>query len=455
MRSLATTDLGAIVSMSGHCAPYEATLLEKRRPSPCQMEWKRSAVLLPAISLLTLFPAIHLAPAQAQPVSCQQARATDLDCDGIADRTEQVLLKQYRPYFRFSRDSGDGETFRPADAAAYLRSARVSTSGKEGENVVLGSGALIGGLQKLLELSSGSETSSVLTTATRTRFHVDPENSNGRRGKPWAVVLASRKVGLYGHVVPIWLETPESYRRENVQSSANTGSMYYKIEYWQFFGYSSNNKPLDLGDHEGDWDTIQLIIAPGSVILRRPAKIVSVLYYAHGKEMRFDTSSSQGSQLMENGQVIEYRGSNYNQPVPNLHDDDPLLEDKARNHVLRFYKDPENGAYSHPVVFVEHGGHEFWPSPYWEFSYAQKHGGDDFEHSYLTDTPPNLGEVEHPLRTDPAALPILRFNGYWGTYSPILPGIFDNHPPPGPPLHYEWTWPRDSSIRWRLTGLDY
>jgi hypothetical protein len=94
--------------------------------------------------------------------------------------------------------------------------------------------------------------------------------------------------------------------------------------------------------------------------------------------------------------------------------------------------------------------HEFWPSPYWEVTGAQKHGGDDQADSYLAATPPNLGEVEHPLNEEPLAAVIMRFNGYWGSYSRELPGVFKNNPPPGPALHYNWTWPAASSIRWQL-----
>ncbi|HET9316475.1 MAG TPA: hypothetical protein VFQ51_12850, partial [Vicinamibacteria bacterium] len=97
---------------------------------------------------------------------------------------------------------------------------------------------------------------------------------------------------------------------------------------------------------------------------------------------------------------------------------------------------------------------EFWPSPFWEYTYAQKHGGDDDDNSYLTEPPPNLGEVEHPLAEEPLAALIMQFNGYWGTYSRTLPG-HRNNPPPGPALHYQWTWPPSSSIRWQLQGIDY
>jgi hypothetical protein len=62
--------------------------------------------------------------------------------------------------------------------------------------------------------------------------------------------------------------------------------------------------------------------------------------------------------------------------------------------------------------------------------------------------------VEHPLNEEPLAAVIMQFNGYWGTYSRTVPG-HSNNPPPGPTLHYEWTWPASSSIRWQLQGLEY
>ena len=180
--------------------------------------------------------------------------------------------------------------------------------------------------------------------------------------------------------------------------------------------------------------------------------IKTVLFYAHGKEMAFDMSSVTGSVLMENGSITEFRGSNYNAPVPNLHDDG--AEAKARNHVLRMFKDPVTGNLRTRSCSSSIGAHEFWPSPFWEYTGAQKHGGDDVQDSYLTETPPNLGEVEHPLSEDPFANVVLRFNGYWGTYSRELKVAFTNNPPPGPPLHFSWTYPASSSLRWQFEKDD-
>src|SRR5579862_8081610 len=44
----------------------------------------------------------------------------DLDGDGIPDATEELLLRRYRPFYRFSESGDDDEDYRPADAIAVL-----------------------------------------------------------------------------------------------------------------------------------------------------------------------------------------------------------------------------------------------------------------------------------------------------------------------------------------------
>jgi hypothetical protein len=111
------------------------------------------------------------------------------------------------------------------------------------------------------------------------------------------------------------------------------------------------------------------------------------------------------------------------------------------------FQDPATNRFAHPVVYIEHGTHELFPSPDWNYYAAPNHNGGSY--NFLTNTPPNLGEVEHPLNEDPAALIILRFNGYWGTYCKA------NCSPPGPPLHANWAWPASSSIKWLLPPLTF
>ena len=400
-----------------------------------------------AIACLVTMPGGGVPAARAQSPACT---SVDQDCDGIPDAVERELLTQYAPYFRFSRDNGQNETFRPADVRSYLSTAQVDLSGSEGKNVVVQRGSLAPPNQTvLLKLNAKGVSSSLLSNPNKSAYHVNPDNESGRRGAPWPEARAAKRIGLYGHVVPIFLRAAEDYDEGHVTTAADTtGTLFYKIEYWQFFGYSSNDKALDEGDHEADWDTVQLIYQPGNPALRQPGALKTVLFYAHGKQMRFDLKAAVGSPIpisVNGGPGQELRGPDYGKPVPNLHDWGGA--EPARNHVLQLYQDKATAQFSHPIVYVEHGGHEFWPSPAWDMIGAQKHGGDDSEDSYAAATPPNLGEVEHPLSEDPMVAVVLQFNGYWGTYSREMKGIFDNNPPPGPPLHCEWTYPVNQPLR--------
>lgn len=415
----------------------------------------RSYRLLPALSIvvgeLCASGAVH-AGSEDPHTTTLSTVITDRDRDGLDDGIERALLARYRPFYRFSREDGAGESFRPTDVMTYLRASEVDATGAEGDRVLLSNATLRANVGRLLELTNGAAHSSLMKHPARSDFYVNPDNA-ARAGAWWTVVRASGKVGLYGHVVPIHLASAESYDEHHVPSGSDASlPLYYKVEYWQFFGYSSVGKPLDIGDHEGDWCTVQLLIQPARPAVGQAESIAAVLYYAHGKEMRYDVGSTRSTVPMDGEQVHELRGTAYNAPVPDMNAQG--AEAAARNHVLRLYRDPASGAYTHPVVFIEHGGHEFWPSPYWSFPAVQKHTGDD-DQPYLTEVPPNLGEVENPLDEDPAAPMILQFNGYWGTFSKALPGIFSNNPPPGPPLHYQWTYPVTSSIRWQLKGIDH
>src|SRR5690349_5319235 len=52
----------------------------------------------------------------------------DRDGDGIPDVTEEMLLRRYRPYYRFSKGDGGDETYRPADPIAQLSNAQLRTA---------------------------------------------------------------------------------------------------------------------------------------------------------------------------------------------------------------------------------------------------------------------------------------------------------------------------------------
>jgi hypothetical protein len=117
----------------------------------------------------------------------------------------------------------------------------------------------------------------------------------------------------------------------------------------------------------------------------------------------------------------------------------------AQNNLVRLFKDATTGRYEHPVVYIENGAHEFYPSAAWTFYGAPKHTGDGFH--YLSEAPPNLGEIDNPLVETPSAQIILQYNGYWGAFSRF------NDPPPGPPLHRNWTAVANSASEAALRQL--
>jgi hypothetical protein len=252
---------------------------------------------------------------------------------------------------------------------------------------------------------------------------------------------------LYGHVVPVRLCDPNYFDFNHVLNGSDDGKTYFKIEYWQFFGYN-NAHQSQIADHEGDWTSVQLLFDPET------DKLISVFHFAHGLDFRFNFNAVIDVRHLSNndGPVDEFRGYNYNTHIDLVFHDLDFEAKKndwqnAQNNVVRMFRDSVTGEFSHPVVYIENGGHEFYPTEDWNFYLAPSHNGKS--HNFLTNTPPNLGEVEATLEETAAAGIILKFNGYWGTWSR------KNSPPPGPALHKNWTWPESSKIRWELKNLGF
>jgi hypothetical protein len=155
-------------------------------------------------------------------------------------------------------------------------------------------------------------------------------------------------------------------------------------------------------------------------------QIASVFHYHHGDESRFDFS-----QCTFAGRTQESDGFQF------------LVAAGGQN--LQMFREA-GGDFSHPVTYIEYATHEFWPTSEGSAAATPNHNGDGA--SFLTSTPPNLGEVEAPLNEYPQAKIVMRFNGYWGAC------CVANKPPPGPALHSEWTWPASSSVGWTLQGKE-
>ncbi|MFN8352907.1 MAG: hypothetical protein U0Y10_00550 [Spirosomataceae bacterium] len=383
------------------------------------------------------------------PTEATSPSIIDIDQDGIDDNLEHQLLGRFSPFYMFSNDGGN-ETFRPADALWYIQQSELLDNGDENSSPMIPRSQLAN-LPHTILLGNGK--SNVTKTPALSNYHINPVGDTpGRRGNEWNEVLTKKNVGLYGHVVPVKLTDPYGYNFHHAYDGYAQGKIYYKIEYWQLFGYNSADKPLDIGDHEGDWTSVQLIYDPEDSIIR------SVFHFAHGILMRYDITPQNNAHTttfaVAEGLIKEYQGINFrlSQKLvlanmvfggipPRIEHDDKAIS-IAQNNLVRFFQDGQTGGFDHPVVYIEHGTHEFFPTENWDFYGAPNHNGNSYH--YLTATPPNLGEVEHPLNETPAANVILLFNGYWGTYGKY------NDPPQGPPLHQNWLWPASSSIRWQL-----
>ncbi|GAB4049861.1 hypothetical protein [Spirosoma litoris] len=410
-----------------------------------------------AILLFDLYPIT--AWSQVPPVSTNVLRhgttlvpaLVDQDQDGIDDNLEHQLLERFRPFYLFSNDGGD-ENFRPADALWYLNQSVLLASGDEDSKTIVPREQLAAGI---LAVNDKFGSSDILKNRALTNYHINPlgkvngVDNPGRHGNTWGVVLANKNVGLYGHVTPVKLTDPFGYDFHHSYGGDAQGQPYYKIEYWQLFGYNSANKPFDIGDHEGDWTSVQLLYDP------RNKQIVSVFHFAHGILFRFDMTPQNVAKIgtiadVSFGIYREFQGVNYSTASLDLahlgskadivRNEDQIA--KAQNNLVRLFRDPQTTEFTHPAVYIENGTHEFFPSENWKFFGAPNHNGKSYH--YLTATPPNLGEVEHPLSEFPGANIVLRYNGYWGAYSR------DNSPPQGPALHQNWLWPATSSIRWLL-----
>lgn len=372
----------------------------------------------------------------------------DIDEDGIPDLDEMELIKMYSPYYFFdAAESNNNDDFRPAGPLWYIKRSELLTSGDEESTPYFNRSELNGNPQLVLQANqNGIGSSNITENPQKTRYHINPlaningeENNAGRHGESWEYVLEKKNVGLYAHVVQV----QEPYLRGQIQNP--NLYKYYKIEYWQFFGFNQVDN-LNTGDHEGEWEGVQLLIDPE--ITDAEDRIVAIIHMVHGREIRFTTEFITGEQI--SGQIKILEGPNFRKQFSSG-STATSLSSTAQNNEVRFYYDAKSGKYTHPVVYIEEGTHAFWPTQEGGWIGAGNHSGNG--HFYLTQNIPNLGEVETPFSI--YFEPILQFNGYWGAYSRSLPGIYECNPAVGPILHTEWTWPANSTLRSQIDDNDF
>src|SRR5262249_28408065 len=232
-------------------------------------------------------------------------------------------------FLKFSKDRTDGkyqdENIRPADVVWYIKLSELLSDSDERSSPFIDNNALTADPTAVLRTADKKPdcskdlehcSSDITIKKAKTYWYRNPLNrvhglsgDPGRHGEPWGEVMSKRNVGLYGHVVPVKVVDPLDFRQAHVPSNADQGQIYYKIEYWQFFGVNFANQSLGAADHEGDWTTVQLLCEPGT------DKIISVFHYAHGFEFRFDMSATKSTALLNDGGIKEFKGPNYGKDV--------------------------------------------------------------------------------------------------------------------------------------------
>ena len=337
----------------------------------------------------------------------------DTDGDGLSDLAEKNLLARFRPYYKFSTDGGE-DRYHPADALWFARHSKLLRKGQE----ILSQSQIAADPLSILSVGPSPDWERTdilrypdevgLKLSKPTSFKLDIKRAQ-HTGESDRQKIRDSAVGLYGHVVRLF-ENP-------AQRLLTTG---YKIEYWQFFAF--NDAIIDDYRHEGDWETVQVVLDPTLEIRR-------VIHEVHGRQIRFDIKK--GRPVMHDG-FVEYEGTGPARPQRgpiSLYVDGPAGIGWAQNNLLQLHC--EGDECTHPIVYVEHSGHAFWPTSHWGWPGARKHNGKGEQ--YLTATPCNLGEVEDP---DPdcgqAGNLVLRFTGRWGNY---------NEGPEGPAQKASWGTP--------------
>ncbi len=345
---------------------------------------------------------------------------TDGDGDGISDALEEMMIRRYRPYYRWT----SGESYGPSSPVTEVMNAQLKTYSldENGASEPL-SGCGRSGDQHLdppEQLLTCRADTSMLVSAEKSNYCLNLAND---RYKGVSLEEArTRATGFYGHVSP----------------STVDGHPAYQIEYWQFFAFNNQDVSLlgldTFGDHEGDWTSVQVWYD------RTARRLAKIRYLMHGREITFSIPKvTSGCKSC----TLDVKGSHYNTTdLPNLLKDPAPYNDNA----AQFFIDDKG--YRHVVVYIERGGHEMWPGP-WGWAahevgpiklHLNPHTGDG--PGYLvadtSDHVFNLGEVEKPLTR--SAKIVLQYNGLWGctnTKELSFAGPLKRSPP-GPALHCSW-----------------
>ncbi|MEO5975545.1 MAG: hypothetical protein ABIS36_01175 [Chryseolinea sp.] len=357
----------------------------------------------------------------------------DADHDLLDDREESRLIEKFSPYFKYSFDLTD-EQFRPTDPIWYIQHSKL-LDGQYGPVKISNTTLSANSKDLILHENEVGGASSLYSAAHKTNYRLDMDGSfyfgyADNQGHDWPEIIEKGNIGLYAHVTPI---------------PGNEGLI--KIEYWQFFAYNRATTgwlaPIGMvfgpqvsqlagyaGDHAGDWATVQLIVQPIDKAKNNAQDyIVSLFHYHHGNESRTNM-----------GQATDWRplwGNTKEFKTPSASYDDEST--------VQLMTDAQ-GLFVHPIVYIEWGGHEFWPNTHGSQTLSPKHNGDG-KYSYQCHNIPNMGELDWPLSDNSRV--IMGFNGYWGSFNVA------NNNPPGPALHKQWQWPSTSKVGSSIPADDF
>lgn len=299
---------------------------------------------------------------------CKPVSAADMDNDGLDDGVEASLLAQYVPELRFDK----GEEVWPCSASWFVQHSKLLKPGDRPMVVPPNPLQILtgGGKWKAEAQPPGLK----LDIADNARHGEHPDNPG-----------ASENVAMYGHVVPLSDQAPRQYEG----SKLRFGSGNILIQYWLLFPYNNAHKwdnaehgPVhDLGDHEGDWVYVEVIVGSDKLDPRY------AIFHHHGDRTIAPS-------------VVEWQNV-------------------------------ETAPTKAPVAYVERGVHELWPTKGGEggaTSPVESHQGNGI--IYRPKVAINLGEKDKPVgikllpqRVD--ADLVLYFTGEWGD--------FTGQSPPGAP----------------------
>ena len=439
-------------------------------------------------------PSSAIFPASVSTSFCVSNPDPSIMKNGLTPANRQQLLKDYAPLLLCSYDHGSDEQYAPIDVVPFVQASSLQSdvSGVPGipNSTLQNLSAVLDILNPNNQTASAAGT---IASGTPAKLYLEPSGA-AQRGADWKTIplgqnVQGRNVGLYGRAILLNLDDTQHdlqndpalpwdilRARYHCSDPQPCAAQVIKLEYWQFFGYSHDSANFSaLADHEGDWCTVQLYVDAGWWESPRPDRaILFVVHYLHGNQIGFNMGSADAVPVTtvvparpQNDKrpiytAQEFHGPHYGDSVEFYGTVAPAFPPNqtnqrfiAQNNILQlategpFLASPVSGlhgqpthpsisvSFQHPVVYVEWGGHEFWPTPAWSFYGASKHNGQG-QYSYFGSVPVDVSQVTTPPTQDDIAL-VTQFAGYWGA------AHYLNEPPQGAPLHCEWFWDPNSS----------